>query len=442
MSNPRYVAFKALIKIEEEKAYSNLTLDSALKNAEMSPLDKAFASSVFYGVLEKKITLDYIISRFSKIKPKKIDLKTLVILRMALYQLAFMDKVPASAAVNEAVKICKKEKLYQSSGFVNALLRNAAKSDLLTVLPSPKDQIRFLSVKYSCPEKIIKLWISDYNKTVAEGILKALDGKPPVYVRVNTLKTNTAELSEKLSSGGISAVTVNGLSNALEIRSFGSLSDNEQYKQGLFYVQDLSSQICCEILNAKPGDIVSDVCSAPGGKSFTSAQNMCGQGAVYSYDIYPHKLKLIENTAARLGIDNIKVSLRDALSDIPLNDSDKIICDVPCSGLGVLRRKPEIRYKDDTGIDSLPDIQLKILENTAKYLKSGGVLVYSTCTLHNDENSGVVNRFLAEHKDFVPYPITLPQGIKRTINEPEYMLTLFPQTNNTDGFFICTIKKR
>ena len=190
------------------------------------------------------------------------------------------------------------------------------------------------------------------------------------------------------------------------------------------------------------GDIVSDVSSAPGGKSFTAAVRMCGKGIVYSYDIYPHKIKLIEDTAERLGINNIKVSLRDALSDIPLNESDKIICDVPCSGLGVLRRKPEIRYKEDTGINSLPDIQLKILENTAKYLKSGGVLVYSTCTLNKEENSGVVNRFLSAHTDFEPCPIILPNGIKRTIDEPVHMLTLFPQTNNTDGFFICTIKKR
>ena len=442
MQNPRYVAFKALLKIEEEKAYSNLTLDSALKNADMMPVDKAFASSLFYGVLEKQITLDYIISRFSKIKPNKIDTKTYVILRMALYQIAFMDKVPSSAAVNEAVKLCKKERLYQSSGFVNALLRNAAKSDLLTVLPSEKDQVKFLSVKYSCPEWLVKLWVKDYGKKVCEDILESLDGKPPVYIRVNTLTTNTAELTEKLVASGIEVKPVQGFANALEIKNFGSLGENVQYLQGMFYVQDLASQICCEILNAQSGDIVSDVCSAPGGKSFTAAVRMCGKGIVYSYDIYPHKIKLMEDTAERLGIDNIKVSLRDALSDIPLNESDKIICDVPCSGLGVLRRKPEIRYKEDTGINSLPDIQLKILENTAKYLKSGGVLVYSTCTLNKEENSGVVNRFLSAHTDFEPCPIILPNGIKRTIDEPVHMLTLFPQTNNTDGFFICTIKKR
>ncbi|MBQ1517338.1 MAG: 16S rRNA (cytosine(967)-C(5))-methyltransferase RsmB, partial [Clostridia bacterium] len=364
------------------------------------------------------------------------------ILRMALYQIAFMDKVPSSAAVNEAVKLCKKERLYQSSGFVNALLRNAAKSDLLTVLPSEKDQVKFLSVKYSCPEWLVKLWVKDYGKKVCEDILESLDGKPPVYIRVNTLTTNTAELTKKLVASGIEVKPVQGFANALEIKNFGSLGENVQYLQGMFYVQDLASQICCEILNAQPGDIVSDVCSAPGGKSFTAAVRMCGKGIVYSYDIYPHKIKLIEDTAERLGINNIKVSLRDALSDIPLNESDKIICDVPCSGLGVLRRKPEIRYKEDTGINSLPDIQLKILENTAKYLKSGGVLVYSTCTLNKEENSGVVNRFLSAHTDFEPCQIILPNGIKRTIDEPVHMLTLFPQTNNTDGFFICTIKKR
>jgi len=274
MQNPRYVAFKALLKIEEEKAYSNLTLDSALKNADMPPLDKAFASSLFYGVLEKQITLDYIISRFSKIKPNKIDTKTHVILRMALYQIAFMDKVPASAAVNEAVKLCKKERLYQSSGFVNALLRNAAKNDLLTILPPEKDRIKYLSVRYSCPEWLVRLWLKEYGEEVCEDTLKSLDGKPPVYVRVNTLRTNTAELTEKLTASGVECKPVQGFSNALEIQNFGSLSENVQYSQGMFYVQDLASQICCEILNAQPGDIVSDVCSAPGGKSFTTAVNV------------------------------------------------------------------------------------------------------------------------------------------------------------------------
>ena len=195
------------------------------------------------------------------------------------------------------------------------------------------------------------------------------------------------------------------------------------------------------MLGAKNGDIVSDVCSAPGGKALNIAQRI-PEGKVYCYDIYDHKLKLIKNSAARLGIDNIYVTKRDAAGDTPLEMSDRILCDVPCSGLGIIRRKPEIAYKPDNGADSLPEIQYKILENSAKYLKSGGILVYSTCTLHRAENGDIVSRFLSEHKDFEPYSISLPGGITRMIDEPDNQLTLFPERDGGDGFFIGAVRKR
>lgn len=442
MQNPRYLAYKALYKVETENAYSNLTLDSFLKNSDLDTRNSAFAASLFYGVLEKKLSLDYIISKFSSIRIKKIETKTLVILRMGIFQIVFMDKVPDSAAVNEAVKICKKEKLYQSSGFVNGVLRNITRAENRFPLPDKSDVIKYLSVKYSCPENIVKLWISDYSEEIVENILKSLSGRPPVFAKANTLKISRNALIEKLKSEGVEACSVEYPDSAVEIKYSGSLSELESFKQGFLHIQDLSSQICCEILSPKSGDVISDVCSAPGGKAFNLAECPSGVVKVNCYDIHEHKLKLIKSGAKRLGIANIQIYKRDALSDEPLEISDKILCDVPCSGLGILRRKPEIRYKNDLGLESLPEIQYKILENSAKYLVGGGILIYSTCTLHRAENGDVVDKFLNSHNEFESFPIVLPQGIKRTIDEPDNQLTLFPQTNNTDGFFISAIKKR
>ena len=443
MQNPRYLVYKALYKIETQNAYSNLTLDSVLKNSDLDSRNAAFASSLFYGVLEKKLSLDYIISKFSSIRLKKIETKTLIILRMGVFQMVFMDKIPDSAAVNEAVKICKKEKLYQSSGFVNGVLRSVSRVEERFPLPQQSDVVKYLSIKYSCPENIVKLWIDDYSIEIAEGILKSLSGRPPIFARVNTLKLSSEQLIEQLASESVEAKAANFPEAAVEIKYSGSLSELECFIKGLLHIQDLSSQICCEILSPKKGDVVSDVCSAPGGKAFNIAERLGGSGMVNCYDVHEHKLKLIKSGAKRLGIVNLSVKQRDALSDEPLEMSDKILCDVPCSGLGILRRKPEIRYKDDLGIDSLPDIQYRILENSAKYLVSGGVLIYSTCTLHRAENGDVVNKFLESYKDeYEPLPIVLPRGISRTIEEPENQLTLFPQTNSTDGFFISAIKKR
>lgn len=442
MQNPRYLTFKALCRVESDGAYSNITLDSFLKNSELEPRDSAFAASLFYGVLEKRLSLDYIISKFSSIRLKKIETKTLIILRMGVFQMVFMDKVPDSAAVNESVKICKKERLYQSSGFVNGLLRSVARAEERFPLPDRSNAEKYLSVKYSCPENIVSLWIKDYSAECAENILKSLSGRPPIFAKVNTLKIRRDKLIEKLKCEGVEAKAVDCLDTALELKFSGSVSELDSFKKGYLHIQDLSSQLCCELLSPKEGDIISDVCSAPGGKAFNLAERMNGSGSVHCYDIHEHKLNLIRSSADRLGIDNIVVKQRDALSDAPIEMSDRILCDVPCSGLGILRRKPEIRYKSDTGVDSLPDIQYKILENSAKYLKKGGVLVYSTCTLHRAENGDIVSDFLSKHADFEPYELSLPKGIERTIDEPGNMLTLFPQTNNTDGFFISAVKKR
>lgn len=435
----RGVALSALIRMENDSAYSNIILDTVLKQQSLSSRDTALAANLFYGVLENKITLDYTISRLSKTPIKKIHSTVMMILRMGLYQLYFMDKIPNSAAVNECVKLCKSNKLYSASGFVNGILRTAIRNGSLS-LPQQNDKEQYLSVRYSCPIEIIRLWMKAYGENITMDILQSLAGRPPVCVRVNTLRTNTENLKNSLLQAGVTAEKTSEL-NALCLSDTGSVEKLEQYKQGLFHVQDMASQLCCSVLNVAPEHTVLDVCAAPGGKSFTIAQSMNNTGRIFACDLYESRLNLIRSGAERLGIKNIEAVCGDASSISSLPQAGRILCDVPCSGLGVIRRKPELRYKPNLGLESLPKIQYKILCHCSQYLKAGGILVYSTCTLNPAENNLNARRFLAEHKDFEPYKITLPQKQNSVFDERENECTLFPQ-NGTDGFFISAFRKR
>ena len=442
MSNTRIYIYKLLMKTEREGAFSNLVFDAALsKQTQYDDRDRAFISTIFYGVLERRISLDYIIRKHSSIRLKKIQPEVLTILRIAAYQLVFMDKVPDNAAVNEAVSMCKKLGYSRSAGFVNAVLRSITRENERFPLPDKNDLIKYFSVKYSCPENIISLWAEQYGLDIAQKMLEQLIGKPPMYVFVNTLKITTEKLIEKFEKEGIRAERT-CIPDSLRVYSNGSIIGNIMWRDGLFHVQDLSSQICCYLINVKNGDVVSDVCAAPGGKTLNLSRSI-GNGKIYAYDQYKFKTDIIENNAKRLGVIGVTSAQRDAMSyAAPLEMSDKILCDVPCSGLGVLRRKPEIRYKEDTGVNALPEIQMSILENSSRFVKPNGILVYSTCTLNKKENNENAALFLERHNEFEAIPITIPKGIKRTIDEEENCLTLFPQTNNTDGFFIAMFRKK
>lgn len=441
--NPRNIAFKILLKIETDDSYSSLLLQNSIKENRLSKLDASFVSAIVYGVIERQITLDYILKQYSKMPLRKIEKKTLVIIRMGLYQILYMDKVPDSAAVNESVKLAKKQRLNQSSGFINGVLRSFLRSNKEYKLPNKDDKSLYLSIVYSCPKEIISMWLENYGEENTEGILKSLFNRPPLYARVNTLKTNPDELIEALNQSGVKAEKTDILNTALSLENTGSIEKLKEFKDGFFYIQDLSSQICVETISAKPHHLVMDVCSAPGGKSIGCAINMENKGKVYSYDMYEHKVGLINSASKRLGINIINSSVRDAQKDnrdLPL--MDRVLCDVPCSGLGILRRKPEIRYKKDILDNSLPEIQYEILKNNSGYVSYGGLLIYSTCTLNPKENREVADKFLQENKDFEPYTIKMSDKIKRGINEPENQLTLFPHINNTDGFFISVFRKR
>lgn len=423
MPSARKIAIDALLKVNNDLAYSNITLNNVLKNAELSPADKQFATALFYGVLDRKITLDYVLDSLIKTPLNKVDGFTKEVLRTGLYQIMFMEKVPDSAAVNEAVKIIKASKKRYNSGFVNAVLRSAIRIDKL--LPEG-NTARELSIRYSCPEWIVESFIEDYSFKTAVSLLEETVKAAPTYLRVNTLKTTTDVLLLKLENLGVGAEKTDE-TDAVKILSGFAIENNELYKNGFFYVQDLSSQKCAKLLGAKKGERVLDMCASPGGKSFTSALLMENEGEIVSCDLYDGRTNLITKGAERLGIDIIKTRVADAtVYNKEIGEFDAVLCDVPCSGLGIIRRKPDIKYKPVVDFSELESIQSKILENAVKYLKSGGRIVYSTCTLRKEENEKQVEHFLGNHPEF----------------KLEFMHTFMPHTDGTDGFFTALLSKR
>ncbi|MBQ1977555.1 MAG: 16S rRNA (cytosine(967)-C(5))-methyltransferase RsmB [Ruminococcus sp.] len=443
MKSSREVAFDVLKKVLSDDAYSNLALDNAVKENNLSRLDSAFCTALVYGVLERLLTLDYIIRKLSSVPFRKIELSTLIILRIGVYQILYMDKVPDSAAVNECVNLAKKKKLFKSSGFINGLLRSFIRTENKLILPPESDKVKYLSVKYSCPEYLVKLWLESYKEEVTVSILESLSGRPPLTIHVNTLLTESETLIENLREEGVEAEASSVCPDMLTIRNSGAVDNLKAYALGEFFVQDTASAVCALLSGAKSGDTVYDVCSAPGGKAFAMAINMENKGVIRAFDLHPHKIRLIENGAKRLAISIVNASIRDASEDTDLvQQADVVLCDVPCSGFGILRRKPEIRYRKAQDYDNLPPLQLKILQNSAKLVKPGGTLLYSTCTLNPAENSQVVEKFLSTHEDFVPKSIDIPQGISKKISEPSNMLTLFPEREGSDGFFIALLERR
>ncbi len=428
----RIKAVKLLGKTFSKGGYSNILLDKALNESDMDEQEKAFCSALYYGVLERKITLDYIISKYSKIKISKMNPVILNILRTGIYQLEFMDNVPDSAAVNESVEMAKKMRLAKLSGFVNAVMRSFIRDN--KEIEYPDEKILSLSVRYSAPEWLVRLLCENYTDSQIKSLLESSVEKPPVTIKINNLKGAEEKILSELGEYEPKKTCLEG---CLEINS-GNLTCSVGFKKGLFHVQDIASQLCCRALNPKQGDIILDLCAAPGGKTFTIAELSGDRAEIYAFDIHEHRVKLMREGAQRLGISSINAAVGNAAvynEKIPM--ADKILCDVPCSGLGVIRRKPEIKYKNYEEFEKLPEIQYNILENAAGYLKIGGELIYSTCTVDPRENGEVIDRFLREHKNF--------EGISflENIGKPfgGYKATLFPEDFGCDGFFISKIKR-
>ena len=435
--NARQIAFEILLKIEKDKAYSNLAIDSAVKAFCPDSTDCAFISRLVYGVTERKITLDYIIEANLNQPLKKIKKEVLVILRLGVYQLLYSDKIPQSAAVNESVKLAKNNKCGFASGLVNAVLRNVSKNGF--VLPDETDSAKRVSVLYSAPEELVKFLFYHYGEENAEAFLKsALDPKK-IYIRVNTVKTTADALKKLLEKEGVE-VNKTMLPNALEININKAVYELEAFKNGLFHVEDISSQLCVEALSPCEGETIIDVCAAPGGKSFTVAELMKNDGILYSCDIYESRTQLIKSGAERLGLNCIKTAVNDAAvfnEDFPV--ADRVLCDVPCSGLGIIGKKPEIKYKRLDDFKELYPIQKQILETASKYVKPGGRLVYSTCSVNPNENRRICDAFLKAHPDFKS--VKALENVERTIDEGDY-LTLMMHKNNCDGFFIAVFERK
>lgn len=415
--NARECAMKVICEIEYDGAYSNLALKKALEN-DFSPQDRALITALVYGVTDKKITLDYIIGKYSKLKLKKISKYILTILRMGIYQLKFMDKIPESAAVNESVKLAKRYGHGASAGFVNGVLRNAAANSI----EYPADKTESLSVIYSFPRELCEKWISDFGYEFTRDMLEAFSKPAKLTLRPNTLKTTAAELAAKLLQNGVNAETVE---DYVVADGFGVAHD-KLYTDGLYTVQDAAAMAASKILSPKAGETVIDMCAAPGGKTTHMAEIMQNKGKILAFDVHEHKIELIRKNAERLGIMTIDAKCGDGIvyNEEYKQTADKILCDVPCSGFGIIRRKPEIKYNRENAAN-LPEIQRKIIDNAANYLKIGGEMLYSTCTIERAENEGVTGGFLKDNPHF----------------EKLYEKTFYPHIDNTDGFYICKMKR-
>lgn len=409
MKNSRIIAFDIVQSIFKDNAYSNIAIEKSLTS--VNDKDKGFVSRIVYGTIERKLTLEYAVNLYLNSKTKN---KVKILLMIGAYQILFMDKVPDAVAIFETVACTDELGISFYKKLVNAVLRKI--SDNRENILNCED----LEIKYSCPKNLINMWNKMYGRDRTLSILECINDRPPVFAVPNTKFVDAQELQYELFDEGIDCEVYN---ECVKINSPFDMKSLRSYDNGLFYIEDYSSYTAACNLGVSDKEVVLDICAAPGAKSFTMAQN----GAkIYSFDIHNHRVELIKKSAQRLELDNVYADINDALvynENIP--KADKILCDVPCSGFGIIRRKPEIRYKNLDNIKELPPIQLKILQTSSSYLKTGGKIMYSTCTLNKKENEKVVDAFLKENNNF----------------ELEEQKTIFPSANSGDGFYYAILTK-
>lgn len=418
LSKPREAALKALVKCEKDGAYLNIALREILEKSE-DVRDNALATEISFGVMKNRLLIDNIIENISTVKLKKLSVWIHNILRIGIYSIKFLDRIPDSATVSECVKLSRRYGHGASAGFVNAVLRKAIDSPLF--LPDEKNSVKYLSVLYSLPEWLVRMWI---DEGYGESLFESMNKTPKTIVRLNQSKSGV--LSDDF-------IKCNGAKYAYSFEGKGSVENTREYKEGLVTVQDEASQRAIELLGIFKGASVLDLCAAPGGKTTFVAQIIEG-GSLISCDIHSHKLNLIEENLKRLGLSGkAKVLLNDAEveNESFLNSFDFVLADVPCSGLGIIRRRPDIKWaKSEEDIISLIPVQRKILKNASKYVKKGGKLLYSTCTISRCENEENVKNFLENHKDFKISASSAPYGIQFT-----------PESGETDGFFAAVLER-
>lgn len=436
MNKIRITVYELLKKVSYDSAFSNLTLNSALNNIGITDKEKAVISRIFYGVIERKITLEYIISMYSSKPLQKLDKEVVLILCIGLYQLKYMDSIPDNVVVNESVELIKQKGKNSAAGFINAVLRSFIRDD--KIIKDAGNELDNLSLQYSCPVTLIKKWMTDYDKSDVLSLLQASVKPNDITARVNNTKTSCDELISKFEKESVFASKCSLLDNCIKLRNSGSIEKSPLYIEGYFHIQDISSQLCCMALNVSKDDSILDICAAPGGKTFTLAEMTGGNCNITACDLHQKRVDLIKNGAERLGLTNIKAIQNDAkVYKEDLGLFDKVLCDVPCSGFGVIRSKPEIKYKSLKDIRNLPEIQYNILKTASRYLKVGGELVYSTCSVNRDENDNVIDRFLNEFPEFCG--VNFLDDIGKPFGE--YKATIFPCDFDSDGFFVSKIKK-
>jgi len=435
----RAAALKVLNRVEGGDAYADIALDAGLEG--LSGPDTGLTTELVYGVLRWKIRLDYTIDLFSAIRSKKIEHRVLNALRIGAYQLLFLTRVPSRAAINESVELVKPDK--RKAGFVNAVLRKIASEKERIALPDPdKDIIRHITIACSHPEWIVRRWAARYGTAETIELCRAGQEVPPRTVRVNTLSTSRQRLIEELKESGYDVEETRYSPDGIEVRGGGALAA----KDPRYYIQDEASQLVSLLLSPMPGESLLDACSAPGGKTTHLAQLMGNRGAIYALDKHEARVRTVAETAARLGAGIIKTFTFDAAGSLDFLEKgslDAILCDAPCSGLGVLRRAPDARYRrKEEDIAGLQAIQSRILDNLAGYLKKGGRLVYSTCTFEPEETEGVVSRFLKKHPDFSLEDVSkyLPQSCSELVDKDGFLRT-FPHRHGMDGFFAARMRK-
>ena len=424
MDNPRKIAYDVLVKCASAEQYSNIALDTAIKRADLTAPDRGLLTTLVYGVIERQLTLDAIIESLCDRGSEEISPDVRTLLRLGLYQLAYLDRVPDHAAVNETVNMTGK----RSRGFVNAILRAFIRSGKEIPIPDREtDAVGYLSVKYSFSPALCRKFIDTFSLERAEELFAAFGETPDLTLRTNTLRISREELIQKIEEQGIRALPTKESEVGIRVCDRSPVTELHGFGDGLFFVQDEASQLCVKALDAKAGMRVLDTCACPGSKSFGAAIDMNNCGEVISCDLHRNKLSLVESGAARLGISILTTEERDARNqnEAWLGTFDRVLCDVPCSGFGVFAKKPELRYKDPAASAALPDIQLAILKNASTYVKVGGKLVYSTCTLLPAENDWNVDRFLKDNDNFNLWDVR----------------TLYPDTNGTDGFFYAVMER-
>ena len=434
----RETALNALIACRKEGAWSNGVLKEYIRRDRLMPRDAALASRLCYGVLQNRQKLDFYLKQLLTGKQNRLHPVVRDILHLGLYQMLEMTKIPVSAAVNESVELTKKYCPNPvAAKLVNGVLRNADRRK--GTLEEPVK----LSDRYSHPESLIQLLRSYVGEELLEPMLRANNEAPDITIQVNTLKTDAETLTRALETQGVIVQPHSWMENCLVLRSTGALENLEVFRQGHFYVQDPAAKlsVLCAQLPQREDFYLLDCCAAPGGKSFAAAMAMGGKGHITSCDIHAHKTELIAKGASRLGLTNMTVCQQDASQPVSewVGQMDAVIADVPCSGYGIIRKKPDIREKDPDTMVSLPALQLAILNNQAKYVKKGGLLLYSTCTLVRRENEGVVEKFLKANPEFCTEKLPLPANFPT--NESG-MLKLVPGQYDTDGFFICRLRRK